>query len=75
MLVWLLQRHKQVKLERLATCLPLPILYGSRRRHVQRFLVLKQLSISLRWLPLIKKMILEQIPKGIQLILAFDRTQ
>lgn len=75
MLVWLLQRHKQVKLERLAACLPLPILYESRRRHVQRFLVLKQLSISLLWLPLIKKIIHEQIPKGIELILALDRTQ
>ena len=36
MLVWLLQRHKQVKIERLYECLPLTILYKSRRRHVQR---------------------------------------
>ena len=39
MLVWLLQFHKQVRIERLAAYLPLPILYESRRRHVQRFLV------------------------------------
>jgi hypothetical protein len=29
MLVWLLQFHKQVRIERLASCLPLPILYES----------------------------------------------
>ncbi len=40
MLVWLLQFHKQVRIERLAACFPLPILYESRRRHVQRFLAL-----------------------------------
>jgi len=26
-LVWLLQVHKQVRIERLAACLPIPILY------------------------------------------------
>ena len=45
MLIWLLQIHKQIKLERLAANLPIPILYQSRRRHWQRFLSLKQLSI------------------------------
>ncbi|NEO50247.1 MAG: hypothetical protein F6K55_41660 [Moorea sp. SIO4A3] len=39
-LVSLLQAHKQVTLEKLAAYLPLPILYESRRRHLQR-LVLK----------------------------------
>ncbi len=34
MLVWLLQFHKQVRIERLAACFPSPILYESRRRHV-----------------------------------------
>ena len=37
MLVWLLQSNKNVKIERLAANLPLPILENSRRRHVQRF--------------------------------------
>lgn len=45
MLVWLLQFHKQVRIERLAACLPLPVLYESRRRYVRRFLILPQLSI------------------------------
>jgi hypothetical protein len=64
MLVWLLQFHKQIRIERLAACLPLPILYESRRRHVQRFLILPQLSIPLLWFPLIKSILLTQIPPG-----------
>lgn len=75
MLVWLLQFHKQVRIERLATCLPLPILYESRRRHIQRFLILSQLSIPILWFPLIKKIIFTQIQPGTQIILALDRTQ
>jgi hypothetical protein len=74
MLVWLLQFHKQVRIERLAACLPLPILYESRRRHIQRFLILPQLSIPLLWFPLIKKIIFTQIQPGNQVILALDRT-
>ncbi len=75
MLVWLLQFHKQVRIERLASCLPLPILYESRRRHIQRFLILPQLSIPLLWLPLIKRIIFTQIQLGTQVIVALDRTQ
>jgi hypothetical protein len=75
MLVWLLQFHKQVRIERLAACLPLPILYESRRRHIQRFLILSQLSIPLLWFPLIKKIIFTQIQPGTQVIVALDRTQ
>ena len=75
MLVWLLQFHKQVRIERLAACLPLPILYESRRRHVQRFLALPQLSIPLLWFPLIKSILLTQIQPGSQVIVPLDRTQ
>jgi hypothetical protein len=75
MLVWLLQFHKQVRLERLAACFPSPILYESRRRHVQRFLTLPQLSIPLLWFPLIKCILLTQIQPGTQVIVALDRTQ
>jgi len=75
MLVWLLQFHKQVRIERLAAYLPLPILYESRRRHVQRFLSLPQLSIPLLWFPLIKSILLTQIRPGTQIIVPLDRTQ
>ncbi len=70
MLVWLLQFHKQVRLERLAACFPSPILYESRRRHIQRFLTLPQLSIPLLWFPLIKCILLTQIQAGTQVIVA-----
>jgi hypothetical protein len=51
MLVWLLQHQKQVRIERLAAALPLPIQQNSRRRHLQRFLTLDALSVVLLWFP------------------------
>jgi len=39
--VWLLQSQKQVRIERLAATLQLPILQSSRRRHIQQFLQIK----------------------------------
>lgn len=74
-LVWLLQFQKQVRIERLAAGLPLPILFESRRRHLQRFLILPQLSVALIWLPLIQGIIRTQIKSGNQVILTLDRTQ
>ena len=38
MRVWLLQNYREVRIERLAANLPLPIQENSRRRHIQRFL-------------------------------------
>jgi hypothetical protein len=55
LLVWLLQNQKQVKIERLAATLPLPIQQNSRRRHIQRFLNLTKLSVVILWFPLIKE--------------------
>lgn len=75
LLIWLLQSQKQVKIERLAATLPLPIQQNSRRRHIQRFLSLKRLSVVLRWFPLIQQIITRHIAKGKQLIIALDRTQ
>ncbi len=74
-LVWLIQVHKQVRIERLAACLPLPIKYESRRKHIQRFLLLPKFSISLFWFPLIKLIINQEFSKSSRLILALDRTQ
>ena len=75
MLVWLLQVHKQVRVERLAALLPLPILSESRRRHLQRFLLLPQLSISLVWLPIIEKLLRGKIKPKTRLYVVLDRTQ
>jgi hypothetical protein len=63
LLTWLLQNQKQVKIERLAATLPLPIQQNSRRRHIQRFLTLTSLSVVLLWFPLIKEIITQCIPK------------
>jgi hypothetical protein len=75
MLVWLLQFQKQVRLERLAATLPLPILQSSRRRHIQRFLQIKALSIVVVWFPIVKEVISRQFKTGSQLVIALDRTQ
>jgi hypothetical protein len=74
-LIWLLQVHKQVKIERLAACFPLPILYESRRRHIQRFLTLPFLSIPLIWFPLIKYILRTKFSPESRVIVALDRTQ
>jgi hypothetical protein len=75
MLVWLLQTQKQVRIERLAATLPLPILENSRRRHIQRFLSLGTLSILALWFPIVLEVLSHQIKAGSQLIIAVDRTQ
>jgi hypothetical protein len=74
LLVLLLQNQKQVKLEKLAATLPLPIQQNSRRRHIQRFFNLTKLSVVILWFPLIKEIITQHIVKGKQLIIALDRT-
>jgi Transposase DDE domain len=54
LLLLLLQAHRQVKLSILASVFPQPIQYQSRKRNLQRFLVLPQLNVKLLWFPLIK---------------------
>jgi hypothetical protein len=74
-LLWLLSVHKQVRIERLAACFPLPVLYESRRKHIQRFLMLPSFSLSLLWFPLIKSIINKEFKVGSRLIITLDRTQ
>ena len=52
-LLELLQSQRQVKLERLASVFPYPITTESRRRKLQRFLSLPQLTIDRIWYPII----------------------
>ena len=47
LLLLLLQAHRQVKLSVLASVFPQPIQYQSRKRNLQRFLVLPQLCVKL----------------------------
>jgi hypothetical protein len=74
-LVWLLQVHRQVRRERLAASFPYPIKCESRRKKIQRFLRSSNLSLSLLWFPLIKKIIATQLKKGDRLIITIERTQ
>lgn len=62
-LVLLLQFHKAVTTEKLAAVFPQPIRFESRRRSVQRFLMLPQLSINLLWFPLLKRWVKIQVKR------------
>src|SRR4028119_505051 len=75
MLVWLLQSQKQVRIERLAATIPLPIQQNSRRRHLQRFLTLNALSVVLLWFPIIEEILKRQFKSRSRLVIALDRTQ
>ncbi|MEG3960040.1 hypothetical protein [Microcoleus sp. herbarium2] len=75
MLVWLLQTQEEVRIERLAATLQLPILQSSSRRHIQRFLQIKALRILIVWFPIVKEVIARQFKAGSQLVIALDRTQ
>lgn len=50
----LIQAHRQVKLSTLASLFPQPIQYQSRKRNLQRFLLLPQLCIKWLWFPLVQ---------------------
>jgi len=54
LLINLLQSIKTVSIESLATALPLPILFESRRKRIQRFLSLKYINIEEIWFPIIR---------------------
>ncbi len=70
-----IQSEKQVRLERLARVFPYPITTESRRRKLQRFLDLPQLTISLIWFPLIAYWLTTFCSVGQTLSVAIDRTQ
>lgn len=53
-LIALLQSIKKVSLESLATAMPMPILFESRRKKLQRFLSLSKLQINKIWFPVVK---------------------
>ena len=75
LLVELLQGQKQVRLERLAANLPLPIQFESRRRHLQRFLVCPKLTISHIWFAIINFLLDSYFTNSKKLIIVIDRTQ
>ena len=74
LLVASLQVLKQVKLERLAEALPLPILFESRRKKLQRFLKLEVLNIETLWFPCVITLLDEFFIPRERLYVAIDRT-
>lgn len=74
-LVELLQQERRITLERLATLFPQPILFESRRRNLQRFLSLPQMTPEALWFPIAKQWIKQSIPRKQPLQLVLDRTQ
>ena len=75
LLIYAINQCREVKIERLATYFPLPILFESRRRHIQRFLVLQSFSVCLIWFPIIKKIIFQLFSSKNPLVIVLDRTQ
>lgn len=75
MLVELLQKERQVSLERLATLFAQPIQFESRRRNLQRFLMVPQLSAKALWFPVIKYWLKQHFERGQPVLVVIDRTQ
>ena len=75
LLVNLLQSIKQVKLETLATALPLPITFNSRRKKIQRFLSLPQLTLEKIWFPILQSWLKNEFAPQQVLYIAIDRTK
>ncbi len=70
----LLQSIKKVNLERLANALPLAIKFESRRKRIQRFLSLPNLTIEKIWFPIIKEWLEKYFTDGKVIYIAIDRT-
>jgi len=73
-LIDLLQSIKMVKLEALATALPLPIQFESRRHRLQRFLSLPILKVEKLWFPFIQNWLETDFDCNQVLYIAIDRT-
>ena len=70
----LLQLIKKVNLERLANALPLAIKFESRRKRIQRFLSLPNLTIDKIWFPLVTTWLETYFTKESLIYVAIDRT-
>ena len=69
-----LQVIKNVSLEKLATALPLPIVFVSRRKKLQRFLSIKSFNIQRIWFPIIHTWLETYFTTDQVIYLVIDRT-
>lgn len=74
LLINVLQDIKEVSLEKIATALPIPILFESRRKKIQRFLSLPSLNIETIWFPIIKNWLAQNFPTHQPIYLVIART-
>lgn len=74
-LVLILQSYRTIQIEKLAAILPIPIKYQSRRRHIQRLLILPQLTPQHIWFPILKKWLKIHHNRKKVCYLAIDRTR
>jgi hypothetical protein len=73
-LLLLVTQYRTLQIERLAQHLCLPGLAESRRRALQRFLLLPQLTMDKLWFPLVRQIFDNFFPTDRTLYLAMDRT-
>ena len=73
-LINLLQSIKTVSLEALATALPIPILFESRRKKIQRFLFLNCINVEEIWFPIVKSWLEIYFPLTKVVYVVIDRT-
>jgi hypothetical protein len=73
-LINLLQSIKTVSIEALATALPIPILFESRRKKIQRFLSLNYINVEEIWFPIIKSWLEIYFPLNEVIYVVIDRT-
>jgi hypothetical protein len=72
LLLALITEHRQVRLEALADIFPLSIKFESRRRKLQRFLVLPQFTFGNIWFPIVAYWLETYCPIGTVLYVAID---
>ncbi|GAA6623030.1 hypothetical protein NUACC26_088550 [Scytonema sp. NUACC26] len=73
-LINVLQLVKKVSLEALATALPIPITFESRRKKLQRFLSLPFFTIEKIWFPIVTTWLLTYFPSDKMIYVVIDRT-
>ena len=73
-LINVLQAVKKVSIEALANALPIPIMFESRRKKLQRFLSLLNFTIVNIWIPIIKEWLSQTFKDGEVVRIAIDRT-
>ena len=74
LIINVLQDMKSVSLEKLAAALPLPILFESRRKKMQRFLSLPIFQLEKVWFVIIKEWIARKFNSNQTMYAVIDRT-